>query len=279
MANSRSLTRNSVVTTPLTLSVRTANGRVRIKGTEGNLATVNVTIEPHHGEVSDEEVQRIAEGIVFAGDSLTVESPDGGGSPFSGGFGSAIAFAVGGWRSLRVSYDIEVPLATKLELACANGPVDIADLGGALELKLANGPLRASRCGGAVKVRLVNGPLKLDDVGGPLEVSATNGPTHVQDVHGDVEARVLNGPFHYSGAVAGNFDLEATNGPLVLKLPADSRFEVDAEAQQGSVHSDFAVSEGGGGASGSYKLQLRTRRGHIHLQEMAPDGVREEYSG
>jgi hypothetical protein len=104
-------------------------------------------------------------------------------------------------------------------------------------------------------------------VAGPARLDVANGPLDLEGLNGALNASVVNGPIHYEGAIGGNLQLTSRHGPIVLRLPAGSRFELDAEAEHGEVRSDFDVSEGRGGPEGSHRLVLRSQWGDIRLRE------------
>jgi DUF4097 and DUF4098 domain-containing protein YvlB len=195
------------------------------------------------------------------------------------------AFAENSWPpGLNVTYEITVPHATSLDVQVANGPLSVRHLAGPVDAQVTNGPvtiqdiaepvtlgsvngpLDLARCRSHLRVSAVNGPLRAHKIGGPIEVEATNGPISLRDIESDVAAKVLNGGVRYRGAVKGNFSLSARHGGIDLRLPAESRFELDAESERGFVRSDFSVDAERTGSGGAFRLVLRTDNGPIRLR-------------
>jgi hypothetical protein len=53
-----------------------------------------------------------------------------------------------------------------------------------------------------------------------------------------------------------------------LELPADSRFELDAESEHGNVQSDFEVNEHFAARQEAHRLHLRTGLGNIEISDV-----------
>jgi hypothetical protein len=276
LGRGRMITRQASVQTPLRLVLRTSNGRVSIKGVEGNLATVRAEVElkGHHRDDGARADEIVAEGIVFEGDWLSVESP------------------AGARDSMNVHYEISVPLATigrlvvvngpvdvrgldgPLEVKLSNGPLSVEDIGGAVEIELSNGPVHVQRCRGSLDVNVSNGPIAIQRIAGPVDVTVNNGPVAIEDAGAGIEANATNGPISYKGPVGGNFEMHSRRGGIVLELPSDSRFELDAEAGRGHVICEFDVKDAAAPSDVPLpRILLRSERGEIVVSESARVGV------
>ena len=273
----RTVTRESAVQTPLRLDLRTANGRVTVRGVEGASARVRAEVElkGHQRDDGGPAEEAVRQGIVFEGDSLRIESP------------SAAR------DSLTVHYEVSVPFATlailtvtngpvdvrgidgPLELTLTNGPLSVEDIGGAVDVQLTNGPASIKRCRDVVEVKVTNGPIQIEDVAGPVHVTVHNGPIGLEDVHAGIDASATNGPIAYRGAVRGSFDMRSTRGGIVLELPSDSRFELDAEVERGEVYSDFDVKDAAVPPFDEPvpRVRLRADRGKIVVRQSSRVGA------
>jgi hypothetical protein len=106
--------------------------------------------------------------VVQDSDGLSAEGPDQSGSR-------------SGHTGWSVSFRVEAPAATSLELSATNGPVGVYEMTGRMLLETQNGPLAISRCSGDIAARTQNGPLAVTLsgtrwVGRGLSAHATNGP-------------------------------------------------------------------------------------------------------
>jgi hypothetical protein len=246
------ISRRFEVATPLLLNASLRSGGLRIEGHSQPVATIDVRIEVHAGSQAeaDDEAARIAEGIGYEAGKLNIV---------------AAAAGSGFWHQprLRCDYDVRVPQDTQATVKMANGPVRIARVARDVRLDLANGPLEVEDCGAAVEVAVVNGPVHLRQTQGPVSIELNNGPILVEDTRSSVRARVRNGPIHYEGAVAGDLDLSVHHGTIVLRVPAGSRFEMDAESRAGRVECELPLREDARAPDGAPTLRLRTDMGNI----------------
>jgi DUF4097 and DUF4098 domain-containing protein YvlB len=279
MLYKRSLSRELQVRIPFVLDVISANGPLRVTAGASDRASVQATAEIAAGSEADadEIMERIASGIVLSEGSLDIHDR-----------------GTHAWRDdgrVEVAYVIEVPVATRARIELANGPVEVRGIDGPLDVQHANGPMRiagvsqavavhtingglqAERCGAAVEVAAINGPLTLRDVTGRVEIDTTNGPIELERISGGIQAHALNGPISYEGDLGGDLDLSAHNGGISLRLPAASRFDLDAASARGVVDSEFSVSGREAAPTDVYHVKLRTENGPIRLQKLQPAAI------
>ena len=102
-----------------------------------------------------------------------------------------------------------------------------------------------------------------------MDVRVNNGPISIENVSAGIVASATNGPVVYRGAVGGDFDMRSTRGGIVLELPSDSRFELDAEVERGEVYSDFDVKDVAVAHldEPAPRVVLRAERGKIVVQQ------------
>jgi hypothetical protein len=269
------VTREARVQTPLKLEVNTSSGGIVIRGVPGDMATVRALVERgFHRDDGSRIGESIAAGILFDADRLSIESPAD--------------------EEVTVHYEVSVPFSTRatvrvrngpmevrgmegpLQVSLNNGPLRVEDVAGPVEVELRNGPAHLRNCRDAVRAAVRNGPLHIDGVAGPLNVSVHNGPITVENAQAGFEADAVNGPITYRGAVGGDFNLHATRGGIVLELPRDARFELDAEAERGEVSCDFDVADTAAAPSGAPapRVFLRTERGEIRIVQSSRAGAR-----
>jgi hypothetical protein len=122
-----------------------------------------------------------------------------------------------GWS---VSFRVEAPAATALELSSTNGPVGVYDMTGRMLLETENGPLAITRCSGDIAARTQNGPLAVTLagthwVGRGLSARAVNGPVAL-DVPRNYDAELEYGTIH--GPWSGPRPALAEAGYVHVKL-------------------------------------------------------------
>jgi hypothetical protein len=106
----------------------------------------------------------------------------------------------------------------------------------------------------------VNGGITVDDVRGDIEFSATNGGVSLIEVGGSVSGRTTNGglKIQLSGDQwdGEGLDVRTTNGGIVLVLPDDFNAELESATTNGGISVDFPVT-----VTGRINRRLRTTLG------------------
>jgi len=111
-----------------------------------------------------------------------------------------------GWS---VSFEVWAPVRSDLDLEAHNGGVAVADVTGRMTLRTTNGPLSLRRVAGDVHGQATNGPLVI-----ALEGARWEGP---------------------------GLDVETTNGPVDLTLPAGYSAHLETGTVNGPMRIDFPV--------------------------------------
>jgi DUF4097 and DUF4098 domain-containing protein YvlB len=191
-------------------------------------------------------------------------------------------------RGLKVNYQVTTPVHTQLKLDARNGRTEVSGIDGEAMIEDRNGSVLLERLGGNVTVEARNGRIDVNDCAGDVSVLSRNGHVHVtrpggnltaetrngdvvvRDAKSNARLRTSNGSLRYTGAVAGNLDLEVEgNGPIRLGIPADSRFVLDAEAVRGDIKSDLPVRDTAGSDGPRPTVRLRTVNGSIKIEALA----------
>jgi DUF4097 and DUF4098 domain-containing protein YvlB len=148
-----------------------------------------------------------------------------------------------GGKNWSVSYRLEVPEETELDVHTTNGGIEVWDVAGAIDFGT------------------TNGGIKLHDVGGDVTGGTTNGGIRVG----------LN-PRDWDGE---EIDLHTTNGSIKVDLPRDFAGRVDVKTTNGGISVDHPVKidskrrnrlKGTIGGGGSAVLRARTTNGGVSLR-------------
>lgn len=136
--------------------------------------------------------------------------------------------------------------------------IDLPKLGG--ELTLDSDDLTAGRVGGPARIETRSKDIELTQVAGDL---------HVEDSDGDVNVT--------AAAPLGNIEIENRSGGLVLTVPENSNFTVNASTSDDSdLQTDFPLQVQSNGdqkqmsgtvGSGSIRLNLTTTHGDLELRK------------
>jgi DUF4097 and DUF4098 domain-containing protein YvlB len=134
----------------------------------------------------------------------------------------------GGRDSINVSvnYKIWIPEKAAIEVKSVSGDVNLASIGGAAKINSVSGNVDVLGAAG-VEVNLVSGDIELRDVS---EARTVTGKT-------------VSGNIDYIGTImaGGNYELKAHSGNVVMTIPANSSFDLEASTFSGVIDSDFQI--------------------------------------
>lgn len=143
--------------------------------------------------------------------------------------------------SWSVSYRLEAPQQTPLNLRSSNGGISIKGINSRVEFRTVNGGVSLSRVGGSIEGRTTNGGITVD-----LDGSTWEGQ---------------------------GLDVETTNGGVKLALPAGYSAHLEASTHNGGLNIDFPITvQGRLGrsistdlGSGGPTLSVRTSNGGVKI--------------
>jgi RNA polymerase sigma factor (sigma-70 family) len=180
--------------------------------------------------------------------------------------------------SLGASAAIKTPAGAILELKTDNGGVTISGGTGEVRVQTSNGGVHVTDHRGAQQLKTRNGGISVSGGAGKLELETSNGPVEIQAEKALVTATTRNGAMKFEGSLAegGKHSLHTTNGPILLTLPADARFRIDAKTSHGTIKSGFEVERtgeksktrltGSVGQNPSTTLHVETTNGGVEIR-------------
>ena len=98
--------------------------------------------------------------------------------------------------------------------------------------------------GVTAELQTVNGDVRVRDCNGEMKLASVNGAIEARGVRASLEANTVNGRIDAVVAAIpkdASFGLQSVNGPLVLTLPKDARFDLSASTMNGTIASTFAL--------------------------------------
>jgi DUF4097 and DUF4098 domain-containing protein YvlB len=98
--------------------------------------------------------------------------------------------------------------------------------------------------GVAAELQTVNGDVRVRDCSGEMKLASVNGAIEARGVRSTLEANTVNGRIDAVVAAIpkdASFGLQSVNGPLVLTLPRNAKFDLAASTMNGSIASTFAL--------------------------------------
>jgi len=195
-------------------------------------------------------------------------------------------------RSISISYEIQVPAATRLSARISSGsatvdgidgPVDASTSSGHVTVTNIKGRVQASSNSGGVDLRSIDGAATASVSSGSISGSdlvATNartisGTVTLHQVRGPCDVSVTIGTISVDGAPTAPWNIHSDSGAVSIRITDQPHFELKAHAVSGAIHSSLPVtvlgsssgnlligSVGGGGPS----VDLSTQSGYISIE-------------
>ena len=167
------------------------NGGIRVVGTDRKDVLVRAVV--HTWAQSESDARALLKQIeVREGDTIRADGPS--------------SFGRSSWS---VSYEIEAPRNTDLDLDTTNGGLSIESVHGTMDFVTTNGGIRLDGVAGNVRARTTNGGVDVTLTGAKWD--------------GD------------------SLDLRTTNGGVQLRVPEDYSARLETRTVNGGLHVDFPV--------------------------------------
>jgi len=87
-----------------------------------------------------------------------------------------------------------------------------------------------------------NGAITVETISGPVELDTSNGAIAVLGVIGDVVADTSNGSIHYEGTPVGEDNtLHTSNGSITVRIYTDTSVSFEVDAEDGDIRSSLPL--------------------------------------
>jgi DUF4097 and DUF4098 domain-containing protein YvlB len=165
--------------------------------------------------------------------------------------------------NVSVDYQVTVPLGTEVSASSVSGNVDVEGVQGELEAVTVSGEVTVNKAEQLLKAKSVSGTVKVISASSDrsVEISSVSGDVEtrglrarelrLESVSGDVEVSdasceraelgTVSGDVRYNGTLAasGRYDFKSHSGDVVITIPGDVGFELEASSFSGGIESDF----------------------------------------
>jgi len=119
--------------------------------------------------------------------------------------------------------------------------VEAGAIGGMITLRNSSGRVYLHTVGGAIEARKV----RPSDSADRFDISTVGGDVNLEDIgHAQVNAHTVNGDISMAGALArgGRYEFHTFSGDVMLSMPADSSFRLNARmGQSADIITDFPL--------------------------------------
>lgn len=137
---------------------------------------------------------------------------------------------------------IAVPRSSHIAAKSNDGAITIEDVAGKVTLNTGDGSVRVTRVSGEIFVRSGDGTIRMDAVEGKLDLETDDG-----SISGEIKATALRAhtgdgtirlELQRESKMDADWDVQTSDGSVVLTLPSDFAAELDAESRDGVVRSN-----------------------------------------
>jgi hypothetical protein len=134
---------------------------------------------------------------------------------------------------------VVVPRNSSLTALSRDGSITIEEVSGKISVTTNDGSVRGSRLDGEVVVRSGDGAIRFDRASGKLDLETEDGSITVEAKPTALRARTNDGTIRLEiepdTVMAEDWDVQTSDGAVVLTLPADFAAMLDAETRDGVV--------------------------------------------
>ena len=138
------------------------------------------------------------------------------------------------YNNVSISYELVVPPNTQIAARTGSGDQMIGSVDGAIRAQTGSGDIHIERAGGSLSAQTGSGNIRAASVGG------------------DIRAQTGSGDVEVTQIARGDVEVSTGSGDVVLQLPADAAYTLDARTGSGSISTSQPLT-----------VQGRMRRNHV----------------
>jgi DUF4097 and DUF4098 domain-containing protein YvlB len=149
---------------------------------------------------------------------------------------------IGNYFSPTARLRVALPRQSNVVAKSNDGSISIEEVSGKITLTTGDGSVRATRLAGEIRVRSGDGAIRMDNVEGKLDFETDDGsisgeakPTALRAHTGDGSVRI---EVQRDSKMDADWDVQTSDGSVVITLPTDFNGLIDAESRDGSVRSN-----------------------------------------
>jgi hypothetical protein len=140
---------------------------------------------------------------------------------------------------------VALPRQSMVSALSRDGSITIEDVSGKVTLNTNDGSVRGTRLSGEIIVRSGDGSIRIDRAEGKLDLETEDGSITIDAKPTSLRARTSDGTIRLEvepdSVMADDWDLQTTDGSVVLSLPPSFNGQLDAETRDGAVRSSLAT--------------------------------------
>jgi len=194
-----------------------------------------------------------------------------------------------------VSFEVTVPVTTRVDAETSNGAISVEAISGRLDLDTSNGAITVYKVTGDVRADTSNGEIEmwevtgdiradtsngridLEGIVGSVRADTSNGSIDLEKIGGEVNADTSNGSIRYEGRPVGQGNtLHTSNGSITVRIHTDASVSFEVDAKDGGIRSSLPLV---GDTEGDHwdvvlnppaeaAMSLRTSNGTIRIEPL-----------
>lgn len=166
--------------------------------------------------------------------------------------------------SIKIRFDITVPLNYNLDIYTGGGEISVNGINGNSKVSTSGGKIEISKTNGNIDASTMGGKIILSDNTGNSDVSTSGGKIEAYNFNGNISASTQGGSINltgqngsvkaytgggsieldYSGVNKG-IDISTMGGSIKVNLPSDFDADADVSTMVGKIKCEFAQPEKG----------------------------------
>lgn len=282
----RSAVLNALTSTSGDISVTGTGARVVARSTSGSVTVRDIDGEANltttSGNITAEQVRATLTAtstsgtlrLEHAGGKLNARTTSGDISAFDVREDAIVNTTSGNVRVERVGGRVNVhAVSGKVTALNADGDVSVENVSDNILIEATKGRASASTVSGHITVRNAREGARANSVSGGIEITATRGrivaattsaTINIHDADSrDIQVSSHSGGVRFQGPLHpdGRYSFESFSGDVVLLLPAQTNFMVNAKTFSGDIETDFPVQLGPGNSLSGRPRRLQGTHG------------------
>jgi len=190
------------------------------------------------------------------------------------------------WRSVTVSYEVEVPPAADVRTESDSGATTIRGVGGPVSVRTQSGSIDVHRLGGAATVTTGSGAVTISGVVAALNVTTSSSAISARDIQGNARVRSGSGAIDVVMSGSGAVDVETSSSAIHLRhlrgtltaLSKSGRVTVQGEPKESWSISTASGSVDLSTPDGALMFDLTSGSGSVDVSGATVQGVVTKHS-
>ena len=166
-------------------------------------------------------------------------------------------------------------IGDQLEAHTGSGNIEIRSVKGRLHAQTGSGPIRATDIAGGFVATTGSGDVRLEQSSpGDGKVDTGSGTVEIHGLRGGLRVETGSGGINVAGEPTGDWSLHTGSGGVIVRVPSEAAFDVDAHTSSGHISSSHSITAQtigrgelrGKVGQGGVRLELRTGSGNIQIE-------------